>query len=201
MSGDGLCCVGEVGTTERGVLPGVPRCPPLTGFDGIHHPPLTGFDGSWYKQMAVACQHLVQPQGEQGQSGHQMNLPWNLCLAARNGAGPQQRGVRWEPARPAPSPEASASVMESNFRDISQLLPRRPVRYMLDLGLPTDGEVGSPAGLERGFQRVRVFRRARLQSANRAAQAGKGNTGPGGGTGCFLIKEPPRLGSDGVVCK
>lgn len=38
---------------------------------------------------------------------------------------------------------------------------------MLDLGLTTDGEVGSPAGLERGFQRVLMFLRSPLQSANR----------------------------------
>lgn len=37
---------------------------------------------------------------------------------------------------------------------------------MLSLGLMTDGEVGSPASLERGLQRVLMFLRSPLQSAN-----------------------------------
>lgn len=37
---------------------------------------------------------------------------------------------------------------------------------MLGLGPMTDGEVGPPVGLERGLQRVLMFLRSPLQSAN-----------------------------------
>lgn len=70
VTGDGLCCVGVVGTTEEGVLPDVPS---LDSTYIILQP--RGLDSSRYKQMVMACQHLVslgrvQPRGEQVQSGH-----------------------------------------------------------------------------------------------------------------------------------
>lgn len=79
-----------------------------------------------------------------------------------------------------------------------------PLWCKLNLGLTADGEVGSSVGLERGFQRVLMFLRYLLQSANcgnTQLRPGNGSALPGGGTGCFLIKEPPQLGSDAVVCK
>lgn len=71
-------------------------------------------------------------------------------------------------------------------------------------GAHADGEVGSSVDLERGFQRVLMFLRSPLQSANcgnTQPRPGNGSTLPGGGTGCFLIKEPPQPGNDAVVCK
>lgn len=64
----------------------------------------------------------------------------------------------------------------------------------------TDGEVGSPVGLERGLQRVLMFLRSPLQSANcdnTVAQARRWKHTARWWRGCFLIKEPLQLVDDG----
>ena len=122
--------------------------------------------------MAVASQHLLslgrgQRWGEQGQSGHRMNLPWKLYPVAQKWPGVLT--ARSSPGRHVPSMELLGLHLSHRKHILNSSLGysgTEAVWCMLNLGLTADGEVGSPVGLERGFQRVLMFLRSPLQSAN-----------------------------------
>lgn len=143
--------------------------------------------------------------GRAGSEWPLMNLPWKLYPAARKCPGALTKRSSLETR--TPSMELSSLHLSHRKHILNASLNysgTRAVWCRLNLGLTADGEVGSSVGLERGFQRVLMFLRSPLQSANcgnTQLRPGNGSAPPGGGTGCFLIKEPPQLGSDVVVCK
>lgn len=142
--------------------------------------------------------------GRAGTAWPPMNLPWKLYPAARKW--PRAMTERSSLGTRMPSGGPSSHCLSHGKHILNASLNyscTRAVWCRLNLGL-TDGEVGSPVGLERGFQRVLMFLRSPLHSANcgnTQLRPGNGSAPPGGGAGCFLIKELLPLGSDAVVCK